>query len=352
MSGNSFGKCFVVTTAGESHGPGYVAIIDGCPARLSLHERDIQKVLDRRRPGQSRFTSSRQELDRVSILSGIFEGKTTGTPIALFIANEDARSEDYADIQHVFRPGHGDYTYFQKYGIRDYRGGGRASARETMMRVAAGAIAQKYLYECLNIHIVAYTTDIGTIQAKRIDLTSIHDNPFFFADPDQVTELEKLICQLSQAGDSIGARLQVRASGVPAGLGEPVFEKLDAAIASAMMGINAVKGVEIGTGILSAKQTGSAHRDEMNREGFLSNHAGGMLAGISTGQDICANISFKPTSSIAMPAKTVDKNGIEQSVVTRGRHDPCVAIRAGPIVEAMLALVLIDFYLRDQPYRT
>ena len=348
MSGNSFGQLFVVTTAGESHGPGLMAIVDGCPPGLLLSEADIQTEVDRRRTGQSRFSSQRQEPDTVRLLSGTFEGKTTGAPIALLVENQDARSRDYLQIKELFRPGHGDYTYFKKYGIRDYRGGGRASARETVMRVAAGAIAKKYLREQLNVHIIGYTAAIGPIRAENIDRAVINHNPFFFPDQQKISSLEQLITQLRREGDSIGALVHVVASGVPAGLGAPVFDKLDADIASAMMGINAAKGVEIGSGFSVVAQRGSEHRDEMDETGFLSNRAGGILAGISTGQDITVNIAFKPAASIRLPGRTQDTEGKEKTVVTTGRHDPCVGIRAVPIAEAMLALLLMDHYLRHK----
>ncbi|PHH58334.1 chorismate synthase [Coxiella burnetii] len=351
MSGNSFGKLFTVTTAGESHGPALVAIVDGCPAGLSLTEADIQPDIDRRKTGKSRFTSQRGESDQVKILSGVFEGVTTGTPIALLIENADQRPRDYSQIKDLFRPGHGDYTYFKKYGFRDYRGGGRASARETVMRVAAGAIAKKYLREKVNLTIQGYTAAVGAIRAERIDLSAVEKNPFFFPDEVQIPHLEQLIMKLRRDGDSIGARLNVIAKGVPCGLGEPVFDKLDADIASAMMGINAVKGVEIGDGFAVVEQKGSFHRDELSKKGFLSNHAGGTLAGISSGQDILVSLAFKPASSIRIPGKTLDINGKAVEVVTTGRHDPCVGLRAVPIAEAMLALVLMDHYLRYKAQR-
>jgi len=348
MSGNSFGKLFVVTTAGESHGPAYLAIVDGCPPGLLLSEDDIQGDLDRRRPGTSRYTTQRKESDRVKIISGVFEGKTTGTPIGLLIENEDQRSRDYSKIKALFRPGHADFTYFKKYGHRDYRGGGRASARETMMRVAAGAIAKKYLHEKLDLEIHGYLVAMGEIEAEEIDLSIVNDNPFFFPDKNKISQLEEKITQLRREGDSIGARINVIASGVPVGLGEPVFDKLDAEIAHAMMGINAVKGVELGSGFKVIRQRGTEHRDEMNKKGFLSNDAGGTLGGISSGQDILVSLAFKPTSSITKPGKTLDVHGKEGEVVTTGRHDPCVGVRAVPIAEAMLALVLMDHYLRDR----
>lgn len=348
MSGNSFGQLFVVTTAGESHGLALVAIIDGCPPGMALSEADIQPDIDRRKTGKSRFTSQRQESDQVKILSGVFEGKTTGTPIALLIENEDHRSADYSEIKELFRPGHADFTYLKKYGIRDYRGSGRASARETVMRVAAGAIAKKYLKEKFGVRIQGYTAAVGHIKAEKIDLSIVEDNPFFFPDKNKIALLEDYITQLRRDGDSIGARINVIAQHVPIGLGEPVFAKLDADIAGAMMGINAVKGVEIGDGFLVVEQKGSVHRDQMNDKGFASNHAGGTLGGISSGQDILVSLAFKPASSIRVPGQTIDSHGHEVEVVTKGRHDPCVGLRATPIAEAMLALVLIDHYLRHK----
>lgn len=348
MSGNSFGQNFVVTTCGESHGPALLAIVDGCPPGLEISEDDLQAEINRRRTGTSRFTSQRQEPDQVKIISGVFEGKTTGTPIGLIIENVNQRSRDYSKIKDLFRPGHADYSYFQKYGFRDYRGGGRASARETVMRVAAAAIAKKYLKTKLNCEIIGFLAAVGDIAATDIDLSIINDNPFFFPDINKIPLLENLITQLRRDGDSIGARVNVLASNVPLGLGEPVFDKLDGDIAKAMMGINAVKGVEIGAGFSVIKQRGSEHRDQMNLTGFLSNQSGGTLGGISSGQDILVSTAFKPTSSITKPGKTLDVHGAEQEVVTTGRHDPCVGIRAVPIVEAMLALVLMDHYLRDR----
>jgi len=348
MSGNSFGKLFVVTTAGESHGDAYLAIVDGCPPGMLLSEFDLQKDLDRRRPGSSRYTTQRREADKVKIISGVFEGKTTGTPIGLIVKNEDQRSSDYSEIKKLFRPGHADFTYFKKYGLRDYRGGGRASARETLMRVAAGAIAKKYLTEEYGLIIQAYVAAVGDIVAEEIDFSVIETNPFFFPDSSKIPSLKEKITQLRRAGNSTGARIHVVARSVPVGLGEPVFDKLDAEIASAMMGINAVKAVEIGSGWASAREYGSEHRDEIGKSGFLSNSAGGILGGISSGQDICVGVAFKPTSSITMPARTIGIDGNEELVVTKGRHDPCVAIRAVPIVEAMLALVLMDHVLRDR----
>jgi chorismate synthase len=348
MSGNTFGKLFTVTTFGESHGPALGAIVDGCPPGLELSEADLQRDLDRRRPGQSKYTTQRQEPDAVRILSGVFEGRTTGTPIGLVIDNVDQRSRDYSKIKDVFRPAHADYTYFRKYGHRDYRGGGRASARETAMRVAAGAIARKYLAERFGVRIRGYLAQIGPIRAQRIDWDEIDRNPFFCPDGARVDEIAALIDRLRKEGDSIGARIDVVATGVPAGLGEPVFDKLDADIAAALMSINAVKGVEIGAGFASVEQRGTEHRDELTPEGFLSNNAGGILGGISSGQDIVASIALKPTSSLRLPARSLNEAGEAVEVVTTGRHDPCVGIRATPIAEAMLALVLIDHALRQR----
>lgn len=342
MAGNTFGKNFTLTTAGESHGIGYLGIVDGCPAGLELSEQDIQTDLDKRKPGQSKFTTQRREADQVKIISGVFEGKTTGSPSGLYIENTDQRSRDYSEIQNKFRPGHADFTYHHKYGFRDYRGGGRASARETMMRVAAGAIAKKYLFEKFNISITAYLSQMGEIEIKNIDLKEINNNPFFCPDKNIVSELESYITQLRREGDSVGAKVSVIANNIPIGLGEPVFDRLDADIAKAMMSINAVKGVEIGAGFNSVKQKGSEHRDEITPAGFLSNHAGGILGGISSGQDILANIAFKPTSSLTIPAKTIDINNQATEIITKGRHDPCVGIRGVPVVEAMLAIVLMD----------
>ncbi|OGO93798.1 MAG: chorismate synthase [Coxiella sp. RIFCSPHIGHO2_12_FULL_44_14] len=348
MSGNSFGELFVVTTAGESHGPAMMAIVDGCPPGLSLLETDIQAEIDRRKTGQSRFTSQRQETDHVSILSGVFEQKTTGTPIALLIQNHDQRDSDYTEIKDVFRPGHADYTYFKKYGRRDYRGGGRASARETVMRVAAGAIAKKYLQEMLGVSIQGCTMAIGDVSADEIDMTQVAHNPFFFPDKNKLTTIETLITELRRTGDSIGSLVRVIANAVPVGLGEPVFDKLSADIAKAMMSIPAAKGVEIGDGFAVVRQRGSEHRDAISREGFLSNHSGGILGGISTGQSLRVTVALKPAASIRIPGKTINTQGAETDVVTTGRHDPCVGIRAVPIVEAMLALVLMDHYLRNR----
>ena len=348
MSGNSFGRNFVVTTFGESHGPSIGCIVDGCPPGMPLAEADIQGDLDRRRPGSSQYTTQRNEPDQVQILSGVFEGQTTGTPIALLIENKDQRSKDYGDIKDKFRPGHADYTYQMKYGIRDYRGGGRSSARETAMRVAAGAIAKKYLQTRLGLEVHGYVSQLGPIELAATDLSAVADNPFFCADPERVPELEKFMDDLRAAGDSIGAKISVLASGVPVGLGEPVFDKLEADLAKGLMSINAVKGVEIGAGFAAITQRGSEHRDEMSADGFAKNDAGGTLGGISSGQDILVSIALKPTSSIAVPGKTIDKSGAETEIVTKGRHDPCVGLRATPIAEAMVALVLMDHYLRQR----
>ena len=348
MSGNTFGKLFTVTTFGESHGPALGAIVDGCPPGLELAEADLQHDLDRRRPGRSRHTTQRREPDQVCILSGVFEGRTTGTPIGLLIENMDQRSKDYGEIMDRFRPGHADYTYHQKYGVRDYRGGGRSSARETALRVAAGAVARKYLRERYGVNIRGYLAQLGPIRPARLVWEEVDNNPFFCPDPDWVPELERFMDALRKSGDSIGARVTVVASGVPAGWGEPVFDRLDADIAHALMSINAVKGVEIGAGFASVEQRGTEHRDELTPEGFLSNHAGGVLGGISSGQEVVASIALKPTSSLRLPGRTVDIRGEPVEVVTQGRHDPCVGIRATPIAEAMLALVLMDHALRHR----
>ena len=348
MSGNTFGKLFAVTSCGESHGTGYLCIVDGCPPGMTLSETDIQGDLDRRKPGKSRHVTQRQESDSVKIISGVFEGRTTGTPIGLLIENEDQRSKDYSEIKDLFRPGHADYTYQQKYGIRDYRGGGRASARETSMRVAAGAIAKKYLSEKYGTVINGYLAQLGPHKLELKDLGETGNNPFFCPDPARVAELEAYMDALRKEGNSIGARVNVIASRVPIGLGEPIFDRLDADIAKAMMSINAVKGVEIGAGFRAVEQKGTEHRDEMTPRGFLSNHAGGVLGGISSGQDILVSIALKPTSSIRLPGKTVDVMGQAGEVVTTGRHDPCVGIRATPIAEAMLAVVLMDHALRHR----
>ncbi|MBB71297.1 MAG: chorismate synthase [Legionellales bacterium] len=348
MPGNSFGQAFKVTSFGESHGPAIGIVVDGCPPNLALTEDDIQPYLDKRRPGSSHYTTQRKEPDRVKILSGVFEGKTTGTPIAMVIENVDQKSKDYSDIKDKFRPGHADFTYLQKYGIRDYRGGGRSSARETAMRVAAGAIARKYLQETHDITIRGYLAQMGDIKITQVDWHEVDNNPFFSPDATVVPQFESLIQQTRKAGDSIGALIHVEANNVPAGLGEPVFNRLDADIAAALMSINAVKGVEIGAGFESVVQKGSEHRDEMTTDGFLSNHAGGILGGISSGQTITANLALKPASSILIPGKTIDVHGDNTEVVTKGRHDPCVGIRATPIAEAMLALVLMDHLLRQR----
>ena len=339
---------FVVTTFGESHGRALGCIVDGCPPGMPLTESDIQADLNRRRPGQSRHTTQRNEPDQVQILSGVFEGQTTGTPIGLLIENKDQQSKDYGDIKDKFRPGHADYTYQQKYGIRDYRGGGRSSARETTMRVAAGAIARKYLHQKLEIEIRGYLSQLGPIELAAVDLTAVNENPFFCADPSRIGELEKYMDELREQGDSIGAKISVLASNVPPGLGEPVFDKLEADIAHGLMSINAVKGVELGAGFAAIRQRGSQHRDEISADGFNKNDAGGTLGGISSGQSILASIALKPTSSISVPGKTVDKAGKETEIVTKGRHDPCVGLRATPIAEAMVALVLMDHYLRHR----
>jgi chorismate synthase len=348
MSGNTIGRLFTVTTFGESHGPAIGCIIDGCPPGLALAEADLQSDVDRRRTGTSQFVSQRREADAVRILSGVFEGRTTGTPIGLVVENTDARSRDYEKIKDRFRPGHADYTYQQKYGFRDYRGGGRSSARETVMRVAAGAVARKYLAERLGVTISGYLSRIGELELDPIDPASAYSNPFFCADPARVAELEALIWKLRGEGDSIGARVTVRATGVPPGLGEPVFDRLDADLAYAMMGINAVKAVEIGAGVRVVGQRGSEHRDLLTPTGFRSNHAGGVLGGISSGQDIVVHVSLKPTSSIQVPGETIDVAGNPVEVVTTGRHDPCVGLRAVPIAEAMLAIVLMDHWLRHR----
>lgn len=348
MSGNTIGKLFSVTTFGESHGPALGCIVDGCPPGLALSETDLQPDIDRRRTGTSHFVSQRREGDEVRILSGVFEGRTTGTPIGILIENTDARSRDYDKIKDRFRPGHADYTYQQKYGFRDYRGGGRSSARETVMRVAAGAIARKYLAERLGIRIYGYVSQIGELTLDPIDPEFAYRNPFFCPDPARIAELESLLWKIRGAGDSVGARLTVVAAGVPPGLGEPVFDRLDADIAHALMGINAVKAVEIGAGTRATLQTGSQHRDELTPNGFKGNNAGGILGGISSGQDVVAHVSLKPTSSIQVPGATIDTAGNPVEVVTTGRHDPCVGLRATPIAEAMLAIVLMDHYLRHR----
>ena len=348
MSGNSFGRLFTVTTFGESHGVALGCIVDGCPPGMALSESDIQADLERRRPGRSRHTTQRNEPDQVRILSGVFEGVTTGTPIGLLVENTDQRSRDYGDIKDKFRPGHADYTYQQKYGIRDYRGGGRSSARETTMRVAAGAIARKYLSERLGVRVQGYLSQLGEITLDAVDLDAVNDNPFFCADPSRYDELTEFMDALQAEGDSIGAKISVLAQGVPPGLGEPVFDKLEADLAHGLMSINAVKGVELGAGFAAVSQRGSQHRDELTPEGFSKNDAGGTLGGISSGQDILASIALKPTSSISVPGNTIDKSGKKAEIVTKGRHDPCVGLRATPIAEAMVALVLMDHYLRHR----
>ncbi len=348
MSGNTIGKLFSVTTFGESHGPGLGCIIDGCPPGLPLSEEDIQIDLERRRPGKSRHTSQRREPDTVRLLSGVFEGVTTGTPIGLIVENVDQKPKDYSKIKDKFRPGHADFTYQQKYGIRDYRGGGRSSARETVMRVAAGAVARKYLRERLGLEIKGYLAQLGPIHVDRVDPDSVDDNPFFCADPSRVAELEQYMDALRKEGNSIGARINIVASGVPVGLGEPVFDKLEAAIAHGMMSINAVKGVEFGAGFAVIEQKGTEHRDEITPDGFAKNSSGGTLGGISSGQDILVSIALKPTSSIRLSGETIDTQGRSVEIKTTGRHDPCVGLRATPIAEAMLALVLMDHYLRHR----
>jgi len=348
MSGNTFGKLFTVTSFGESHGAAYGGIVDGCPPGLELAEADLQRELDRRKPGTSRHVTQRQESDRVEILSGVYEGRTSGTPIGFLVRNEDQRSKDYAKIADAFRPGHADYTYWQKYGVRDPRGGGRASARETLVRVGAGAIAKKWLAERHGVRVRGYLSQLGPISVPFASWEAVDANPFFAADAGMVPSLEAFMDELRREGDSVGARITVVAEGMPVGWGEPVYDRLDADIAYAMMGINAVKGVEIGAGFACVAQRGSAHGDEMTPQGFLSNHAGGVLGGISTGQDVVVHIALKPTSSIRIPRRSVDKAGQPVEVATTGRHDPCVGIRATPIAEAMLALVLIDHALRHR----
>lgn len=347
MSANTFGELFRVTTFGESHGPALGAVVDGCPPGIEIDEAYIQAQLDRRKPGNNRYTTPRREADQVKILSGVFEGKTTGTPIGLVIENTDQRSRDYSDIKDLFRPGHADYTYAHKYGHRDYRGGGRSSARETAMRVAAGAIAQQFLQQ-QGIQIRAAMTQMGAVAADQLDWQEVHNNPFFFPDASKIDDLDALIRELKKAGDSVGAKIRVEATGVPAGLGEPVFDRLDADLAKALMSINAVKAVSIGDGFAVVEQRGSEHRDEMTPEGFCSNHAGGVLGGISSGQTVTAEIALKPTSSIKLEGKTIDQFGNAQMISTQGRHDPCVGIRAVPIAEAMMALTLIDHWLRQR----
>jgi chorismate synthase len=348
MSGNTFGHLFCVTNFGESHGPAIGCVIDGCPPGLSLSEADIQPDLDRRRPGTSRHVTQRQEADAVQILSGVFEGQTTGTPIALLIANTDQRSKDYANLLDTFRPGHADYTYWRKYGLRDPRGGGRSSARLTAPTVAAGAVARKWLREHHGVRITAWLSQLGDQPIAFESAQHIDANPFFAANASQIAELEAYMDALRKSGDSCGARIEVVASGVPAGWGEPIYDRLDAAIAHAMMGLNAVKGVEIGDGFGVVSQRGSAHGDDLSPEGFRSNHAGGVLGGISTGQDVRVALAIKPTSSIRLPKASIDRSGAPTTLETHGRHDPCVGIRAAPIAEALLALVLMDHALRHR----
>ena len=348
MSGNTLGTLFRVTSFGESHGPAIGCVVDGCPPGLEISEADIQAELDRRKPGTSRHVTQRREPDTVEILSGVFEGKTTGTPIGLLIRNQDQRSKDYGNIAETFRPGHADYAYTQKYGFRDYRGGGRSSARETAVRVAAGAIARKWLQERYGVSIRGWMSQLGPIVIPFESADEIGNNPFFAPNAGIVPQLEEYMDELRKSGDSVGAQITVAASGVPPGWGEPVYDRLDAEIAYAMMSINAVKGVEIGAGFASVAQKGTEHGDEMTPQGFLSNNAGGILGGISTGQDIVVNMAIKPTSSIRLPRQTVDRAGNPATVETHGRHDPCVGIRATPIAEAMLALVLIDHALRHR----
>ena len=345
---NTFGKLFAVTTFGESHGPAIGCVIDGCPPGLPIHEDEFAPDLARRATGRSRHVSARKEEDRVEILSGVHEGRTTGTPIALLVRNTDAKSKDYADIARTFRPGHADWTYHQKYGFRDPRGGGRSSARETTMRVAAAVIAKKWLRERMGISVRGCMTQMGTLVARRFDWSVVEENPFFWPDPDMIGELEAYLDGIRAERDSVGGRVEVFAEGVPAGLGEPLYGKLDGDLAAALMGINAVKGVEIGDGFASVAQRGTEHRDELTPQGFLSNHAGGILGGISTGQVIRASIALKPTSSLPQPGRSIDIDGNPVEVVTKGRHDPCVAIRATPIAEAMVALVLMDHVLRHR----
>lgn len=347
MAGSSWGELFRVSTFGESHGAALGAVVDGCPPGLELTEADIQQALDRRKPGTSRYTTARREADQVEILSGVFEGKTTGTPIGLLIRNTDQRSQDYSTIKDSFRPGHADYTYQHKYGIRDYRGGGRSSARETAMRVAAGAIAAKLLSQ-LGVEIRAGLTQMGDISAQQLDWNEVGNNDFFSPCKLAVPHYDELIRQLRKEGDSVGAKIHVQATGLPPGWGEPVFDRLDADLAKALMSINAAKAVSIGDGFAVVNQRGSEHRDEMTPDGFRSNHAGGVLGGISTGQALTADVAFKPTSSISISGDSIDRWGNAEAIVTKGRHDPCVGIRAVPIVEAMTALVLVDHWLRQR----
>lgn len=348
MSGNSIGKLFTVTSFGESHGPAIGCVIDGCPPGLALCEDDLQADLERRRPGKTRHTTQRREMDKVKILSGVFEGKTTGTPIALLIENTDQKSKDYSNIMDRFRPGHADYTYYKKYGLRDYRGGGRSSARETAMRVAAGGIAKKYLHEKFGTIIRGYLSALGPIGYEQFDWNEVEQNPFFCPDKNKVAEMEAYMDALRKEGDSVGARINVVAENIPPGWGEPIFDRLDADIAKAMMSINAAKGVEIGAGFACVEQKGTEHRDEITPEGFIGNQSGGTLGGISSGQNIEVSVAFKPTSSLRLPCRSVNQQGEPVEVITKGRHDPCVGIRATPIVEAMLAMVLMDHMLRHR----
>jgi chorismate synthase len=348
MAGNTFGKLFTVTTFGESHGIAIGGVIDGCPPGLELCEADLQGDLDRRKPGTSKFTTARREEDEVQILSGVFEGVTTGTSIGLLIKNTDQRSQDYSKIKDTFRPGHADYTYQQKYGLRDYRGGGRSSARETAIRVAAGGVAKKYLKQHHGIDIHGYVSQLGPIKAEKVDHSVTNTNPFFCPDESKLDELDAYMRDLKKQGDSIGAKVSVVALNMPVGLGEPIFDRLDADLAHAMMGINAVKGVEVGDGFATVEQKGSEHRDAMTPEGFLTNRSGGVLGGISSGQDLIVHMALKPTSSISVPGKSVDIHGNSAEIITKGRHDPCVGIRAVPIAEAMMALVLMDHLLRHR----
>jgi len=352
MSGNTFGKLFTITTAGESHGEALIGIVDGCPPGMTLTEADLQGDLDLRKPGTSRHTTQRREEDLVKILSGTFEGKTTGMPIALIIQNTDQRSKDYGNIANTFRPGHADYTYDQKYGFRDYRGGGRSSARETAMRVACGGVAKKYLKENLGIEVKGYLSQLGPITFDNFDWNEVHNNPFFCPDVNKIKELEEYMDALRKSGDSIGARVNVVATNMPAGLGEPIFDRLEADIAHGMMSINAVKGIEIGAGFNSITQKGTEHRDAITPQGFTSNHAGGTLGGISSGQDVLVSIALKPTSSLRLPIESIDKQGDPIEVITKGRHDPCVGIRATPIAEAMLAMTIMDHVMRHRAQNT
>jgi chorismate synthase len=348
MSGNTFGKLFSVTTFGESHGPVLGCVVDGCPPGLELDATDLQADLDRRKPGKSRYTTQRRELDEIKILSGTFEGKTTGTPIGMIIENVDQKPKDYTKIKELFRPSHADYTYFQKYGVRDYRGGGRSSARETTMRVAAGAIAKKFLAKKLSVEIFGYVSQLGSIAYEHFDKDEIEQNSFFFPDPNKVEQLESFMQDLIKEGNSIGAKVTVLARNVPVGLGEPIFDKLDADIAHALMSINAVKGVELGSGFDSISQKGTENRDELSPKGFLSNNSGGVLGGISTGQTITASLALKPTSSIRISGRSINIRGDSEDISTTGRHDPCVGIRAVPIAEAMLAITIMDHFLRHR----